>query len=302
MHQYLSKPCEPGQLFDVIRRAPILQETIKSASVLDAIGRANCLPIFPNVVDDIKREVESEAGTTRSIAALISQEPLLSALVLRLANSAIFSPSSPVVDLDRAIMMVGMDMTQALAISHAVYSDDHNHDRILSAQSLLDHGWRVAMIGKSLASISGLSADESNAVFTAGLLHDVGKLILLNAFPDQYKELLEQVKSTNQRADELEMEAFEVTHQGIGGHLFTLWGLPADLIKSVASHHSFEACASGTSQVSQLVFAANWIDRNRTADELRATVEKVGETSEAIAFAEQISKWQDQFAMSKTEN
>lgn len=302
MHQYLSKPCEPEELFEFIRRAPVFQETIKSAAVLDAIGRANCLPVFPEIVNDINRETESESGSPKTIAALIAKDPLLSARLLHLANSAIFSPRTPIVDLERAIMTVGIDMIRALAMSQAVSSDNQENDRILSTRGLLDHGLRVAVIGKKLSTVSGLSAEDSSTVFAACLLHDVGKLILLNAFPDEYSTVLEQAREKVENIDELEMASFGATHQGVAGYLFWLWGLPEELIQSVASHHSFQTCSDGEGLLSQLVFAANWIDNNRTEADLQAVVELAGETTEALEFAKRIAEWQQHITTSTNED
>ncbi|MFT7630254.1 MAG: HD-like signal output (HDOD) protein [Mariniblastus sp.] len=146
-----------------------------------------------------------------------------------------------------------------------------------------------------------MSMDDSHTVFAAGLLHDVGKLVLLNAFPDRYKSILETSKLEDRSIQQLEMEAFGAAHQGIGGYLFGLWGLPSELVKSVASHHSFLACAHATGQPRQLVFAANWIDKNRDVDDLQEMVIAAEETEEATLFARQIEEWQEYITKTASE-
>jgi HD-like signal output (HDOD) protein/CheY-like chemotaxis protein len=301
MHQYLSKPCDQEKLFEVIHRAKSFQETIKSADVLDAIGRASCIPTFPEIVYEINREIESESSTSKSVSEIVSRDPMLSARLLQLANSAIFSPRSPVSDIDRSISMIGLDMIRSIAMSQAVYSGSESSDRIMPAQGLLDHGFSVAVIGKMLAKQAGMSMDDSHTVFAAGLLHDAGKLVLLNAFPDRYKSILETSKLEDRSIQQLEMEAFGAAHQGIGGYLFGLWGLPSELVKSVASHHSFLACAHATGQPRQLVFAANWIDKNRDVDDLQEMVIAAEETEEATLFARQIEEWQEYITKTASE-
>ena len=250
MHQFLSKPCDSEKLFEVIKRAEIFQQTIGSADVLAAISRADCLPSFPEIVNEINAEVDSDNSTSGSLAKIVSKDPILTARLLQLSNSAIFALSHPVTDIDRAISMVGLSTTRSLAMSQAVYSENESNDRILSAQSLLDHGLRVAVIGNQLAKLEKASTDDGNAVFAAGLLHDVGKLILLNAFPDRYEKVLVAAKSADCPLEELEMEEFQATHQGIGGYLFALWGLPSDVTEAVVSHHSLMASAFTPYQIS----------------------------------------------------
>ncbi len=280
MHQYLSKPCEPDKLFEVIGRANIFQETIRSAELLDAIGRAGRLPTFPAVVNEINNEIESENGSATTISEIVSRDPLLSAKVLQLANSAIFSLPQPVSDLERAVSLVGLDMLKAIAMSQSVYAESKSGQTPLSVQALQDHSFSVGLTGKRLAKHAKTSLKESNEVFMAGLLHDVGKLILADAFPDRYEEVLAKAKSGG-CLQELEMEAFGAVHQGIGGYLFGLWGLPQEVVTSVASHHSFDACAESTSIQQKLVFASNWIVRNRSGEQLQQLVDSSQEIGRA---------------------
>ena len=292
MHQYLSKPCDPEQLIDVIRRAEIFQETISSSDVLNAIGQANCLPSFPDIVNDINHEYESESGDAKSIASIVVKDPLLSARILQLANSSIFALPAPVADIDRAVSLVGGAMIRSLAMMQVVYSEIQNHDHILSAKRLLDHGLVVAVMSKKLAKWNRYTNEESNLAFSAGLLHDVGKLILLNAFPEKYEQVIKRSRSEGRSIDDLEMEQFGASHQGIGAYLFGLWGLPAEVIESVASHHSFAACAAAAGRPRQIVFAANWIARNHSVDELNAQAEACKDQATACQFAEQLREWQ----------
>lgn len=292
MHQYLSKPCEPGKLFEAIRRAEILQETIAESSVLDAIGRANCLPGLPEVVTEINNAIASESNA-KAIAEIVSRDPVLSARLLQLANSAIFGLKYPIADIDRATSVVGTDLIRSLAMSQAVAEKDRPNDSVISAKKVMDHGFHVAEIASRLARRLGVSADESSTVFAAALLHDVGKLILLDAFPEKYRKVVEISRRENRCIEDVEMEVFNATHQGIGGYLFVLWGLPVAVTTAVASHHSFRICAIGGEDTSRLVFAANWIASNKSADELPKLVEDAGGTPAAIKFATQITDWQN---------
>jgi putative nucleotidyltransferase with HDIG domain len=301
MHQFLSKPCDPDQLFDAINRGRIFQETILSSEILDAIGRANSLPSFPAIVNEINSEIESENSSSKSIANIVSRDPILSARLLHVANSAIFALPNPVTDLDRAISLVGPEMLRSIAMSQAVYSGNECNEQILSAQGLLDHGFRVAGVGRKLAKNIGASSDECNIVFTAGLLHDVGKLILLNTFPDQYKTILETSISQDQCLEKLEMDAFDASHQGIGGYLFGLWGLPAEVIESVASHHSFEACAHGDRLSRRLVFAANWIVNDNSDEDIQRMLRESEGSPETARFAQQLTDWKESIATLESE-
>lgn len=311
MHQYLSKPCDPDRLFEAISCAALFQETIKSAEVLDAIGRANCLPSFPEVVSEINEETNSSASDASSIGKIVSQDHILSAKLLQLANSAIFPVRQTVADIDRAVAMVGLDMVRSLAMSQAVYSESDESSRMLSVRQLFEHGLAVAVIGRRIAKLVGMNSELSNVVFSAGLLHDVGKLVLSNAFPDKYKLFVEGVKQQDDVA-QFELDIFGATHQGVGGYLFQLWGLPAEVTESVAAHHSFVNCANSPGKPRQLVFAANWIAHDKSASALQALVDEAAAQAKAAEmehdveaaqrFADQINEWQAFIAASDNEN
>ena len=293
MHQYLSKPCEGSKLIEVISRAYIFQETIRSAEVLDAIGRANGIPTFPDIINRINSELESETSTSKSVSRIVAEDPILSARVFQLANSSIFSMRNVVSSIEKAVSVIGVDMIKSLAMSQVVVDENKKTENVLSTKSLFDHSFQVAVVAKSLASQSSLSLDDGNQIFSAGLLHDVGKILLLNSFPEKYKTAMDTAKSRSIELADAEMEMFDATHQGVGGYMLSLWGLPANVIEAVASHHSFAECAKIEGSVASYVFAANWIVNDRSEDDLNKRVEASDASDNARRFADQINAWQE---------
>lgn len=292
MHQYLSKPCDPQVLIDIIRRAEVFQETISSAEVLDAIGRANCLPSLPQIVTELNRELGKETWTAKSVAKVVSHDPILCARILQLANSAIFGLPYPVVDVERGVSVIGTDMIRSLAVSLAVFSEGES-DQVLCAEKLFEHGFSVARISRQLAAMENLDSEQTNSVFSGGLLHDLGKMVLLNAFPERYEKIVKSPEYGHQPFWRLEMQEFGASHQGVGAYLLELWGLPTEIIETVASHHSFEISARGTKPC-QVVFAANWIANGADENELIELLEQAEGSASAAAFKTQIETWNQQ--------
>ena len=292
MHQYLAKPCEPSKLVEIIDRAEIMQKTIVRTDVLEAIGRADCLPAFPDIVAKIDNEVASDTGTSKSIANIIAQDTALTARVLQLANSSLFGQRAAMADIERAVSLVGVDMVRSLALSQVVYDMDSNSD-VLSARELMDHGMEVAIAAGKLAEKEGYPHNESVVAFTASLLHDVGKLIMLNTFPEQYHTVASLSDTSEFHVHQLEIEMFSATHQGIGAYLFALWGLPAEVVASVAYHHNVSDCARAPGMPRQLVFAANWICRNDTEDDLRNQVSGTEDVEDVQQFIAQVGQWRE---------
>ncbi len=299
MHQYLSKPCDPFVLIEIIGRAEIFQETILSVDVLDAIGKANCLPSVPDIVSDMNRELERDSCNAKSVSAIVSRDPVVTARLLQLANSAIFGMRQPVVELDRAVGVVGNEMVRSLVLSQALFSEG-NRDSILSTEKLFDHCLRTAMVGRKLAAFLKLDSSQVNSVFTGGLLHDIGKIILANAFPERYEKILEASKQSAQTTSELELSEFGANHQGVGAYLLELWGIPSKIIEVVGAHHSFEICAN-KDLTCQIVFAANWIENGGDESVVDSAMELAESTSSAAEFQDRLLQWKNYYMNQATE-
>ncbi|MDM4014382.1 response regulator [Roseiconus lacunae] len=257
MHQYLSKPCDPDVLLAAIRRAEIYKDTITSSEVLDAVGRANCLPTLPSIVAEINQEIDSDHGTIATIASVVSRDPVLSAKILQIANSAIFSVRQPILDVEHGLSLLGVEMVRSLAISLAVFSTE-NRATLQTATQLFEHSVDVANIARTIASVEEVDSTTLNTVLSAGLLHDIGKMILFNAFSDRYTSLISRSERGLHQAVDLEKEEFGCSHPGIGAYLLERWGVPKELTDAVAAHHSLGIC-SRAEIATQIVYAANWI-------------------------------------------
>ena len=285
MHQYLSKPCDSQSLIDIIAKAKTLQATIASAEVLEAIGRKNCLPSLPDFVLRLNSALENENATTKTIAKIISQDPSTCAKVLQLANSAIFGLRRPVVDLEHGISVVGVEMIRSLALSQAVFSNETPVSSI-SAEKISHHCFEVALLARQICAKLEGSNTMLDTAFTGGLLHDIGKIILTNAFPERYSKI---VQSTNDgyALSQAEMQEFGATHQGIGAYILDLWGLPKEIVEVVASHHDF--CLSAASSAScQGVFIANWLFNGADDTILKHFIEEQLDDGTELAFRDRM--------------
>lgn len=290
MHQYLSKPCDLNQLIRILKRAEIYQDTISSTAVLDAIGKANCLPSLPNIVRDISDAMACENWTSRSIANVIEKDPLLSARILQVANSAIFALAQPVLNVEQGVALIGSDVIQSLALSQVISERRTADSAALTTSMLFNHCFHVAVLAKEFSRRAYPSHNEIGPAFSGALLHDIGKLVLMDAFPDQYPELLSASSAQHRPSWELESERLDATHQSVGAYLLELWGVPTSLVEVVGSHHDFDACAHGT-HASQIVYGANWLSRGGDEMHIAQGLEVANHSECARQFAHKLFSW-----------
>lgn len=292
MHQYLSKPCDLEVLISIIKRAEIYQGTISSAAILDAIGKANCLPTLPTIVTEISDQFASDDWSSRSIAKIVEKDPLLTARTLQVANSAIFALPKPVLEVEKAVSLIGGEMIQSLAMSQVFAQRESDPPPAISTNSLFEHSMEVAVLAREFSHHFHPSDEDADCVFSAALLHDIGKLILMNAFPKQYTELVKCAESENRRIWDLEMEELGASHQGVGAYLLELWGVPAPLVEIVASHHNFDVCSRRT-VACQIVFGANWVCNGADEAFLKQELESAKNPELAAKFEAELLNWKN---------
>ena len=288
MHQYLFKPCQPAQLISAIRRAEMFHDSISQPEALDAIGSANCLPVLPQYVTDVQNVVNSPDCSLSILTEIIASEVSLVGKILQVANSALYGLSEPVVDLEHAISIIGLDMTESLALSLTVFSNEQP-EVAERAKQILDYSLSVLTIGRNI--VEWENASESCGVITTScLLHDLGKIVLLNAFRDDYRDLEANCRATQTQPSLEEQTRFGGSHAGVGACLLQIWGIPVEIIETILIHHNMEKCATG-SFAAQVVFAANWIAHGQPETYL----ESQNESAEIQEFQHKLMNWSERY-------
>jgi putative nucleotidyltransferase with HDIG domain len=194
------------------------------------------LPASPQVLPKLLELLRNDDATLEEIGELITLEPALTAKLLQFCNSAYFSGSDPVSNVPDAIGRVGFKTIYTL-----VTIVTGSNILALPAGSGLDvnqlwqHSLTTAFGAKFVA--EAVEAD-SNLLFTGGLLHDMGRVVLAKAKGVEYGRLLRQAAANNASLLETELSAFGFTHADVGSCLMDIWHLPKPLIESVRYHHN----------------------------------------------------------------
>lgn len=180
------------------------------------------LPVLMDAIADHR-------STSATVASVVSHDPGLAARVLALANSSQFGLARRVTELSQAITIVGTGVVQTLAIANAAAVVDT--DGIVTDAH--GHGVRVAIAARLLAPAAGVAPDDA---FAAGLLHDVGELLLLQDRPTEYAQLKATFRT---HAGQLQAEkvAFGTDHALIGAEHLLDWRVPDVIADAVADHH-----------------------------------------------------------------
>ena len=185
------------------------------------------LPALPSVALATHKETSRPGATAGSVAALVCTDPALTARVLRLANSAYYGNARGVAAVNDAVMLLGMTAVRNLCLLAGTYPWLKGGLPAYGLRSgeLMRHSLAAAVASRSLAERAGVDGDVA---FTAGLLHDIGKVALAMWFTPADG-------SIRDRGDEQRVLGFD--HGGTGGELARRWNLPLTLVSAIACHH-----------------------------------------------------------------
>ena len=170
-------------------------------------------------------------------ARVITTDPALTAAVLRAANSASSAPMDPIATAREAVIRLGTELVRKLITGVIVRSEFEGLSR---SRLSVDEIWRHLIASALIAEASGPTPEERGLLFTAGLLHDIGRLSLATQNPVRYSQV---VLAAQQGADisTAERDAFGSTHTATGGRLAAAWLLPEAVVEAATDHHTATA-------------------------------------------------------------
>jgi HD-like signal output (HDOD) protein len=189
------------------------------------------------------------------VAEIVSKDIAICAKVLQLANSGFFGAARRVASIQQAVTVLGTATIRNLALSVEVFRAFEKAEAVpgFSPQALQDH----ALLTASIASRLLPNRQESEDAFSAGMLHDVGQLVLAAAAPARLAEPLKVAHARGVPLHVAEHEQFGITHAEVGAYLLGLWGLPYPIIEAVAFHHAPDRVAHERFDVLTAVHVAN---------------------------------------------
>jgi putative nucleotidyltransferase with HDIG domain len=227
------------------------------------------LPPAPMLVTELLTLFRDPDRDVDHVVQLISYEPSLTAQILRTCNTAFFAGEQPPGDIFEAVSRVGFYQVYCLVVSlfGAKTKSMPGADKGVNVDELWRHSVAVAVA----ASVVAEEAGQTRAVaFTAGLLHDIGKLVLASAERESYARLIQKAKDQGLLLTELERSVLVIDHAELGGELMHRWDLPADIVTAVRCHHDL-GVAPPYERLTAAVQVGDMIAHQLFAEELAST-------------------------------
>ena len=220
-----------------------------------AVAKVRDLPSLPAVVAELIRTFGDADVATSELAAQISKDQALAAKTLRLANSSFYGLQSRVRTIDQAITVLGFDSVRSLVTAAGVVGQFRGTDGgAVDFTAFWRHAVGTAVCAKSLARLAGCKQEFA---FVSGLLHDIGRLVLVTSFPEQYAAVLDCQRSTGSEVLHAERSVLGIDHALVGQALARHWKFPALIQRAIGHHHGPEREDLG--DIASVIHVANAI-------------------------------------------
>lgn len=217
----------------------------RQGTVADLVNNTLELPTIPAVLSRLSEVMARDDSSAADVGKVIAADPAVATNILRIVNSAYYGLQVRVSSIDLAVSIMGFNMTRKVALKAAVFSVFGRRRDLAGKEELFDFEgfWRHSVFaGVAARAIGGISprfADiHGEDLYICGLLHDIGKLILLEKEHDRYMATLTEAKRSGRPEIAVETDRFGFTHADVGSVLAIRWFLPEDLTIAIRYHHA----------------------------------------------------------------
>jgi len=218
------------EFFELLERTTVMSLGELGERVTTALGPVSSLPALPANYQRIQRIIQDPNGSVRGVASIISQDIGLTTKVLQVINSPMYGTGSPVTDVGHAATLIGMRGIRDLALTIDVFGFFSTKLPMggVTVEDIYEHSIRVAALAYRIGRIHAEDA------YTAALLHQIGRLILMTRLPDPYQDAIEMHEATGVPLRDAQRHVIGIDQDETTAYVLNMWGLPQRVIEAVA--------------------------------------------------------------------
>ncbi|PCJ87363.1 MAG: two-component system response regulator [Thiotrichaceae bacterium] len=293
-HQYMAKPCEFELLKTNLADAFTLRELLTSEALRTVVTGMDSLPSLPNIYCEVIEELQSPNASIKVVGGIVEQDPGMSIKILQLVNSAYFGINRHISNPAEAVNFLGVDVIKSLMLSEGIFSQfDPAAIKALSLDSMKNRCLQVAQAACSIAKAEGADKKIVDQAFLAGLLYDIGTIVLASNVPEDFIRARDLVKTEGIDLYSAEKQVFGTTHAEVGAYLLGLWGIDDDVVAAVAYHHRPGAYPTPKFSALTAVFiATSYIIEKPPSKEQQLISEEGLAYLEHLGLADRLPEWQ----------
>lgn len=294
-HQFIPKPFRPAMLKATLARIGGLDAYLQDDKIRDVVAQLDTLPSFPSLYFDIMKELDTADPSLEKVAAIVAKDPGMTVKLLQIVNAASLGLARRFTNPVEAVQQLGIAAVQSLALSAHVFTCFEGQKlKGFAINKLWDHGANTARIARRILEVERADLALAEDAYTAGMLHDIGKLMLANNLPEPFQRALDLTEQKGIRFLEAEQEVFGANHAGVGAYLLGLWGLPTTIVEAVAFHHQPGHSEAATLGPLTAVHVANVLEHELSPSKLAGCEPKFDlEYLKALGLTDRLEVWRE---------
>ena len=260
---YLTKPWVTKSFRKNIEQTLVLRKTLEDQALLSLISQIDKLPTLPMIYQEFEQAVAKDFPV-KKIAGIVQEDVSISTRLLQVVNSAYYGQGK-ISSIDRAIMALGLKFVKDIVFTVSLIEQmDWTPDQTRHLEWIFLHSSLVSFVIKAVYE-SAFRKKLDDIYASAGITHDIGRLILLQFFPDRYEEVFTYQKENPDKdfqSCEKELGYANMTHCELGAYFLNWWNLPDTNIKLALFHHAhIPACDTETPEISEIFYYTNlWVN------------------------------------------
>ena len=232
-HAYLAKPCDPASLRQAIQSRTELCGLMEGKELRRLLGGLSSLPSAPQLFLDLLTELRSPRASAANVAELIERDVAMTAELLKLTNSSYFALRAAVSSPLQAVRILGLDLVQTLVLQIGIFRQFQGPGEMArGVEALSTYSYEVGDLAEKAAQNAGEPGDVAKAARCAGILSEIGSLVLLSERSAEYRAACAATELHRSRT-EAETRIFGTDHALIGAYLLGLWGFADHVVEAV---------------------------------------------------------------------
>ena len=238
--------------------------------LLENLLNVRNLPTISNAVVVLEQSLSQEEPDVQNVSNIISEDPVITSMVLKLGNSATYGARRTIGSVQEAVMRLGFQEVRKMVMNLALveYMSDRQFD-ILDPLEFFRHSIGVATGMEQVNAMTGIVRENGHHLYVIGLLHDLGRWVSANYMTDVHQHVLPEDNPGDAEQDiiELERKNIGLDHAQIAAALLERWGLPLPVVQGVRYHHEPDAAPGAQQKISQLIYLVdNICAKNRIGE------------------------------------
>jgi len=233
--------------------------------ILKRLEKDTELPTLPGVFSKVSNLLRSDDASAADIAKVMKDDPVMTTKILRVVNSAVFGGHDKISSVSLAVARLGFKLTADIVMSLSVINLFQENGG-LSYKRFWRHSLSVAFASDFLITYMHVDRELKDTLFTAGILHDIGMLVVDQYAPEIYSKVIKYAQEKDIVIEEVEEQLLGMTHAEVGAVMLKKWNMAENIIDAVKNHHHPLSATSKSVSLAEVVHLANFICNNQGID------------------------------------